>query len=383
MMCDWQVPVQMRRFAAFLGLALVWSGLALPPAQAAELTNTGIDYVMGATPDASIVVGYRTYEVCPSLCVTVADAQVFEGGVLSVLPGDPGATLPNSTALGISPSGSPIVGTSWGTDPFNPARWDAGVLTVLQGVGDHSVYAASADGSVLVGEDGFEGSNPSSSPIRWENGGAPEDLGTLGGSGAERANDVSADGTIIVGVASAPAGPEAFRHENGTLTGLGGLPGAPHDSGALAISADGSVIVGHAVNTSSNRRAVRWTQSGIEVLGPDAIKAWAVSGDGTYIAGEGASGAFVWDAAHGVRYLTDLLESQGVDTTGVTLLRAISVSDDGLVLVAQGAPDGYIVKLDAPFVPSVPALSPAGGLAVVAGLLAVGALAARRVRRTG
>jgi len=123
-------------------------------------------------------------------------------------------------------------------------------------------------------------------------------LGDLpGGPFQSEATAISADGSVIVGWSSATLGIEAFRWENGKLTGLGDFPGNDHDSKALAVSGDGSVIVGTSVDFF----------------------------------------AFVWDATHGMRDLKSVLETDfGLDLTAWKLLRATGISDDGLTVVGRG-----------------------------------------------
>jgi uncharacterized membrane protein len=103
--------------------------------------------------------------------------------------------------------------------------------------------AVSADGSTIVGTatsaDGEE-------PVRWTTaGGGPVRLGTLANGGpVGRANAVNGDGSVIVGQAMGELGPVAFR-----WTGAGGMESlgtvSPGTSEATGVSSDGSVIVGN------------------------------------------------------------------------------------------------------------------------------------------
>jgi probable HAF family extracellular repeat protein len=85
------------------------------------------------------------------------------------------------------------------------------------------------------------------------------------------------------------------------MVGLGDLAGGLFGSGVTDVSADGSVLVGHAQ-----------TASGTE--------------------------AFIWDAANGMRNLKDVLVAAGLgaDLTGWTLNYALGVSGDGLTIVGWG-----------------------------------------------
>ena len=93
-----------------------------------------------------------------------------------------------------------------------------------------------------------------------------------GGSYTEvRGIGLSNDGSVIVGVGYSSGNGEAFRWTQAGFVGLGDLSGGSFGSAAAAVSADGSTIVG----------------------------------SGT-IAAPGERG-FIWDAAHGMRDLQDVL----------------------------------------------------------------------------
>ena len=103
-----------------------------------------------------------------------------------------------------------------------------------------------------------------------------EDLeGGLFGSNAEA---VSADGTVVVGKSrssNSDDGWEAFRWENGVMTGLGnglGDPAIVFMSDAAGVSADESIIVGYGTHpgfTFQGRvtEPVRWVEGVPEALG--------------------------------------------------------------------------------------------------------------------
>jgi probable HAF family extracellular repeat protein len=145
-----------------------------------------------------------------------------------------------------------------------------------------------------------------------------QDLGTLPGGCCSSAFGVSADGSVVVGVAWNDAGDRrAFRWtEASGMQDLGTLGGG--ESAALGVSADGSVVVGWAYNAEGYQRAFRWTAAGgMEDLnvtyaslltnGSVLEVASAISPDGRYIVGRG------YNAATG-RTEAYLLDTQG---TGV------------------------------------------------------------------
>ena len=116
-----------------------------------------------------------------------------------------------------------------------------------------------------------------------------------GGYFTSSATDVSADGSVVVGVSSSMVSGsshyKAFRwtKENG-MVGLGELTGGEYFSNATGVSADGSVIVGFRRSTSG-KEAFRWTQeTGMVGLGdlPGGFfssLAFNVSGDGSIVVG--------------------------------------------------------------------------------------------------
>ncbi|CUU37046.1 MAG: hypothetical protein K6U12_00845 [Armatimonadetes bacterium] len=127
-----------------------------------------------------------------------------------------------------------------------------------------------------------------------------------------------------------------------SLTWLGTLGGS--GSFAYGVSADGGVVVGYALNTSSQTRAFRWTpQGGMEDLnvvyaslltdGSELQRAYVISPNGRYIVGRG------WNATMG-RYEAFLLDTWRTgDTNGDG---CIDDSDLLNVLFAFGTPGtGY------------------------------------------
>ena len=261
---------------------------------------------------------------------------------------DFGWAEPSSKAYAVSADGLTAVGTR--TVPVD--RPAATIFKVGHpgpiGVGSlgnwSSAYDVSADGSVVVGSYAWVPSSP------------PNYFGFRSGTKLTgityqweaHAYAVSADGQTVVGESWTGSEPdywyEATKWEGdwsaGTMIGqgLGRLGGS--DSAAHAISSDGSTIVGRA-----GEEAARFVPNGMSLghlPGHYQSGALAVSGDGSIVGGwSGSSEAFIWDEDSGMRSLKDVLETEyGVDLSGWTLTSVEGISDDGTVLAGNGTRGG-------------------------------------------
>jgi probable HAF family extracellular repeat protein len=141
-------------------------------------------------------------------------------------------------------------------------------------------------------------------------------------------------------IAPSPAGAQSLPW----FTGVGDLAGGSVESVALAVAAEGSVVVGHS-QSIYGAEAFRWTTGGgISGLGfllpsnPDS-EATAVSGDGSVIAGTSrtATGdrAFRWTGGGG---MLELGSFSCADCDPITA--ANGISGDGLVVVGGGLAKG-------------------------------------------
>ncbi len=170
-------------------------------------------------------------------------------------------------------------------------------------------------------------------------------LGFLPGGGMSRANDVSADGSTVVGVAGNLQGNQAFRWTaSGGMQGLGDLPGGLFYSTANAVSRDGSVVVGTGYTGSlpSSRRAFRWTASGgMQEL--SGFSGTSYSGDtGVAVSGDGQAvvvqrfGNYVTSSSK--RWDAPFLWTEGGATRILSFVdrQAMAISDDKSTVVSQG-----------------------------------------------
>lgn len=252
-----------------------------------------------------------------------------------------------SRARRVSGDGLVVVGTSSSDSGVQAFRWGNGIL---YGLGDLDGGAfgsegsgVSADGSVIVGNSSSENSNGQHGDreaFRWEDG-TMVGLGDLPGDPfLSEAHAVSSDGRVVVGRAYS-TGNEAFRWQDGEMLGLGDLPGGSFDSIAFGVSADSSVIVGYSSSENGPvSEACRWVNGEIGGLGDlpgGEFKSVAndVSLDGSVIVGWGTSEsgmeAAMWDGGS-VAGLGDL-PGGGFEST------AFGVSGDGEIIVGYGTTD--------------------------------------------
>lgn len=323
--------------------------------------------VLGVSGDGQVVVGESSSE-------SGREAFHWRDGVFTSRGEFDGGEF-SSVTRAASFDGSVVVGARWTADFEQEAFLFAD--GAMHGLGDieggpfvSGANDVSADGRVVVVSATIGPESPEfdlrSEAFRWENG-VMTGLGRLRGTQFSRAFGVSADGTVIVGDSFSRSGSgrsEAFRWKNGLMHGLGTL--APDGgSGAADISANGRVIVGHSSSVSRGFEAFRWkdgvmTSLGIPGGGNDFTYATAVSANGSIIVGSGeseqtsATAAYIWDAAHGARVLADVLrDDYEVTTDGWQLLEATGVSDDGKTIVGYGKNpngdfEGWVVRVPEP-----------------------------------
>lgn len=325
--------------------------LAVSPIQASSFQGLGdlpggsfSSMAQRVSFDGSVVVGEAT---------TGSGAQAFRWtpstGMVS-LGNLPDHSFKSSAAIGVSSDGSVIVGNG---DPAGEGwktrrgfRWTrtTGMVDIgsLNGSIRYEAFGVSEDGACVVGDGGAQA-------FRWTVPGGTAGLGVLSGRKNSRAVAVSADGSVATGSSyNLPDwdAEQAFRWtQAGGVEGLGYLPGG-NSSFANAISSDGSVIVGTASSPSGNP-AFRWTKNeGMVSLGTlpgrPTAHPFGVSRYGAIVVGASYSSptdgvAFIWDAAHGMRVLQDVLQSEfGLDLTGWKLKAAFSITPDGSVIVGAG-----------------------------------------------
>ncbi len=245
----------------------------------------------------------------------------------------------SSAAYDVSADGRVVVGGDSPQSELPKAfRWENSVMQRVFDLGE--AYGTSASGSVVVGR-GLGENDLYFHALLWSNG-VVVDLGTLGDpSSLSWANDVSADGEVVVGWAeNSSYQPRAFRWAGGVMQDLGTL----YDwccSVAYGVSADGTVVVGKAQSFSGDQHAFRWTVStGMQDLGTleGASVAYGVSADGRIVVG-------AYDEAYITRAFR-WIEGQGMEdlnttyaellSEGSSLEVAYAISPDGRYIVGEG-----------------------------------------------
>jgi probable HAF family extracellular repeat protein len=272
----------------------------------------------------------------------------------------------SSFAKGVSGDGSVIVGSSKSYNTVEDGEWEAFKWTAdtgMVGLGDlpgskfeSRAYDVTADGVTVVGSGVLDAVVSLRHPTRWIGDSPPEDLGGLPGvywpesNGAALA--VSADGSAIVGKSRGEHAGEAFllTDEEGMIS-LGVLPGGSLYYGSIAwdVAVDTEItVVGMSYLQGYGHEAFRWTEAtgmvGLGTLhGPTTgSTAHAVTPDGSVVVGGSGDDAFIWHSDHGMRDLGGVLTDEyGLDLTGWSALgTAYGISDDGLTVVGGGVHNG-------------------------------------------
>jgi probable HAF family extracellular repeat protein len=241
--------------------AAIWNNgvlTVLPLNSNQEMAATGV------SADGLTVIGYSV-DISNRTDAFYRDSSNFVFSLASVFGGL------HSLATGVSGDGTLIVGTI-SSDFYDPQGARSGFIYEV-GVGDALIdpsatgpavfssrtfaemTAISANGSTSIGVAyAAAGSvNVDGLAFRRASNGTITSLGTLGGAWSVP-NAINADGSVIVGQSDNGTRAEAFVYQNGTMTGLGFVPGAVN-SNATGVSADGSLIVGYSLMTGGATHA--------------------------------------------------------------------------------------------------------------------------------
>ncbi len=199
------------------------------------------------------------------------------------------------------------------------------------------VSGISADGRAITGYSTGEGI--SSASYVWHAATGYNEFGVgLGGPAGNRANAISADGSVVVGMASITLQTTgAFRYAGGVYTTLP-FPAGYNSAGATGASHDGSVVVGSMSGQGFFSRAMRWTQDGgmvdIGRARPGDISTGftGISPSGATALGRSSGGgafdAYTWSQSSGWQLLP-----APAGMTGEYDARPTMTNDDGSVVV--------------------------------------------------
>jgi probable HAF family extracellular repeat protein len=347
---------RLKDHASRLAIFLVISTAVALPAAAQTPSFRGLGQMPGVWPsggtyasaisaDGSTIMGYGW--VCQLGGTTCASSDMVQAyrwtvaGGYKIL-GSPG----NSSFFGagaVSFDGSVIVGEHPQPTGFAAFRW-----TAAEGMRELTMNIASAitaDGAMVAGGDNWQKTSGQMG-IFGPFPGQQDQTQAYGLSGTSQAP--VAVGAAIKG--ADPFGPtfHAFRWTPAKgLQDLGLTNGT--ESIALAISADGSVIVGEARDANRFWRAFRWTAStgmiDIGTLGGPESAALAVNKDGTVIVGTSLTSSasdsnhiFRWTPKTGMEDLLTVLQAAGIHNADkwVQLNSMVGVSADGAVMVGYG-----------------------------------------------
>ena len=256
-----------------------------------------------------------------------------------------------SSSIGISADGNTIVAGMIGPDGYpNPAMWQQATGWVNLGhpaegcVLDNSwgdAWGVSGDGSVVVGLAWY---CPGAEGFQWTKDGGIVGLGHPTGA-SSRATTISADGSTIVGFYEDPI--QGFRRPVRWIAGTTDMFLGDSLAGeAIAVSSDGSQIVGQAADSTGNGRGFYYSGAGglvdLGVLSSntsDQSVATSVSDNGIVIGASinpfnWTSQPFVWSSKMGLHRLQAILVRHGaVIPNNVTLTNVLAISADGTTLV--------------------------------------------------
>lgn len=222
-----------------------------------------------------------------------------------------------------------------------------GERTTIDVPGRADVYELSDDGKVAIGSTFHDGERRA---FRWDLTSGARLLGDISVFPESVGLAISGDGSTIVGA----AGPDLLSARAMTWTETHGmrLLGLPdleiQRSAATVVSADGSIIAGEARTAGeADRLPVRWINGEVEFLERYAAEGdtWvsAMSADGRTIVGnfngfgELADKGVLWDERGEVFEIRELLEEAGVEIPEEwELFNITAISPDGRYVAGRG-----------------------------------------------
>ena len=162
---------------------------------------------------------------------------------------------------------------------------------------------------------------------------------------------ISDDGSTVVGASTSIRGSEAFRSVEGKMEPLGFIDGETGDSTALGVSADGTHVVGSSGEDQFRQQAFAWSSTdGLRSLGyldggRSDSAAYAVSSNGQTIVGRGYSekGSEAFVTSPGESFVALHIYR----TSDFTNSGAVALSADGSVAAGSGNPSEGVLAPNA------------------------------------
>jgi probable HAF family extracellular repeat protein len=311
------------------------------------LTDYTSSIAQGISGDGRVVVGYSEDDTGRTMAFRLEWENAGEPVALGVLPGGT-----SSQARATSYDGYAVVGESGSTNGPRGFRWTAGTLldlgTWAPGDPQSSAADVSADGNaVALTSTLAEGGTLA---YRWL---ATGDEAPI--IGMEEARAISADGNTLVGNRQGASGNEAVIASIADASGVQSLGTLAGDAVAFArnLSADGSLAIG--VSGGCGCRGFFWRNGTIDIA--DGIqRALSTSADGSIIGGTmtattcSSGSAALWLPGPGTRAVACDVLPAGTVPNGWSLTSVNAISDDGRVIAGEGvnptlAPEGWVAVI--------------------------------------
>lgn len=222
-----------------------------------------------------------------------------------------------------------------------------------------NAFGVSGNGLVIAGQ----GGNPINAQFISLVTNTIHPLGALPGGGASAAYAASFDGSVVVGASDSfltGTRSQAFRWTAATgLQALGTLGGTPLESYGYGVTADGASVFGTSRGPSGLMDGFRWTSTtGIQSLGAQASGlqntfVYGCSSDGRFAFGgtmvNGGQFAVIWSEQTGWRMLSALADEAGINRQGydLRLVRAVSANGRTFVgqLIVSNIPKAFVLTL--------------------------------------
>ncbi len=243
-----------------------------------------------------------------------------------------------STVSGISGDATVVVGYENEGGVDRPFRLQDGVLDYLGLDTSGSMTDAndvSSDGSTIVGS---RSEGLAIRAFRWTEATGVMDLGELEADEHSYAFATNGDGSVVVGLIGVPPDYAGFRWDTDSGFQRLELPPGARNVENISVSADGRWIAFYAVRDGESL-LFSWSDGELTELpripGNEGNQVFGISGDGSAIVGRSGL-ATLWRRGQPVRLVQELLEEAGVDLSAWELDGAQAISDDGRVVIGSG-----------------------------------------------